>query len=79
MNTLEEPSTLRAQPISGAERAVVTATASRALKAYRPLDWRVVTLSLATFFALSYTLCVYQRVLQLLAHSLHRAPIQWPA
>jgi hypothetical protein len=58
MNTLKEPSVLSARPIPRAERAVASGTAGRAVTAYRPLDWRVVTLSLATFFALSYTLCV---------------------
>jgi hypothetical protein len=57
MNTLEEPSTL-AQQIPRAERAVAAGTRDRTDRPHHLLDWRVVTLSLATFFALSYTLCV---------------------
>ena len=58
MSTANRPSTLTKFQIPQSKTEAATSTADRAVLAYRPLDWKVVTLSLATFRSISYTLCV---------------------
>ena len=58
MSTISHATALSGQRFPQSEAAAAIGTADRAVLAYRPLDWRVVTLSLAPFLPLSYTLCV---------------------